>query len=267
MNVIIGKWPPRDCPFNVNGNTRTLLYYLVDGSYLRFAFFVAPYPDPQTREQRTFNRLQEALYKDVERLFKMLTARFRIMLHPCRYRSVPRMVLTTQTVAMLHNMVVECRRNRFFSRSRSSVYGKGSGGELGEGAAGAAQADGADGEGGGADAGAAAGTGATGSGGGAADAGGAGGADAGAGAAVSGAGAAGGPGAGDAYAGAAASGRGGGVVARGGAGGGDASTGAAGGSGGACGGISLDSDDTTLRPVPEGAGRELPRSAPRRGLT
>ena len=156
MDVITGKWPPRDCPFTVNGNTRTLLYYLVDGIYPRFAFFVAPYPNPQTREQRTFNRLQEALYKDVERLFKMLTARFRIMLHPCRYRSVPRMVLTTQTVAMLHNMVVECRRNRFFSRSRSSVYGKGSGGELGEGAAGAAQADGADGEGGGADAGAAA---------------------------------------------------------------------------------------------------------------
>jgi len=53
MDVITGKWPPRDCPFTVNGNTRTLLYYLVDGIYPRFAFFVAPYPKPQTREQRT----------------------------------------------------------------------------------------------------------------------------------------------------------------------------------------------------------------------
>ena len=99
MDVITGKWPPRHCPFTVNGNTRTLLYYLVDGIYPRFAFFVAPYPNPQTREQRTFHCLQEALRKDVERLFGILTARFHIMLHPCRFWSVPRMVLTTQTVA------------------------------------------------------------------------------------------------------------------------------------------------------------------------
>jgi len=135
MDVITGKWPPRDFPFTVNGNTRTLLYYLVDGIYPRFAFFVAPYPNPQTREQRTFNRLQEALRKDVERLFGILTARFHIMLHPCRYWSVPRMVLTTQTVAILHNMVVEARRDGFVSRSRSSWYG---GGGDGPGAAGPA---------------------------------------------------------------------------------------------------------------------------------
>jgi len=95
MDVVTWEWPPRDFSFTVNGNTRTLLYYLVDGIYPRFAFFVAPYPNPQTPEQRTFNRLQEALRKDVERLFGILTARFHVMLHPSRMWSVPRMVLTT----------------------------------------------------------------------------------------------------------------------------------------------------------------------------
>jgi len=99
MDVVTGKWPPRDFSFTVNGNTRTMLYYLVDGTYPRFAFFLAPYPNPQTPEQRTFNRLQEALRKDVERLFGILTARFHVMLHACRMWTVPRMVLTTQTVA------------------------------------------------------------------------------------------------------------------------------------------------------------------------
>jgi len=112
-----------------------LLYYLVEGIYHRFAFFVAPYPNPQTREQRTFNRLQEALRKDAERLFGILMARFHIMLHPCRYLLVPRMVLTTQTVSISHNMVVEARRDGFVSRSRSSWYG---GGGDGPGAAGPA---------------------------------------------------------------------------------------------------------------------------------
>jgi len=111
MDVITGKWPPRDFSFTVNGNTRTLLYYLVDGIYPRFAFFVAPYPNPQTREQRTFNRLQEALRKDVQRPFGILSARFYVMLHPCRLWSVPQMILTTQTVAILHNMGVEARRD------------------------------------------------------------------------------------------------------------------------------------------------------------
>jgi len=237
MNVITGKWPPRDFPFTVNGNTRTLLYYLVDGIYPRFALFVAPYPNPQTREQRTFNLLQEALRKDVERLFGILTARFHIILHPCRYWSVPRMVRDTQTVAILHNMIVECCRDGFVSRSRSLVYGGGGSGAVGAMAAGAAEADGADEEGGAADAGAAAGAGAAGSGGGAADGGGPGGADAGAGAAGAGPGAAAGgrEGFGDAGAGEAGGGLGGPGAAGGdGAGGADdAGAGAAGGGAGA----------------------------------
>jgi len=84
MDVITGKWPPRKFSFTVNGNTRTLLYFLVDGIYPRFAFFVAPNLNPLTLQQRTFNRLQEALRKDVEHLFGILTARFHVMLHPCR---------------------------------------------------------------------------------------------------------------------------------------------------------------------------------------
>jgi len=121
MDVITGTWPPRDCPSTVNGNTRTLLYYQVNGSYPRFAFFVAPYPNPQTREQLTFNRVQQALRKKVKHLFGILMARFHMMLHPCRYSSVPQMVLTTQTVAILHIKFVECRRDGFASRSRSYV--------------------------------------------------------------------------------------------------------------------------------------------------
>jgi len=53
MDVVTRKWPPRGFSFPVNGSTCTLLYFLVDGIYPRFAFFVAPYPNPQTFEQRT----------------------------------------------------------------------------------------------------------------------------------------------------------------------------------------------------------------------
>jgi len=64
----MGEWPPRTCSLTVNGTTSTLLYYLVDGKYSRFAFFVSPFPNPTTKVELNFNRPQEAVRKNVERL-------------------------------------------------------------------------------------------------------------------------------------------------------------------------------------------------------
>ena len=88
LDVTAGRWPPRDVPSTVNGTIRTLLYYLVDGIYPRYAFQVSPHPMPMTEEAKTFNRLQEAIRRDVERLFGVLTKRFHITTHPGRYRSM-----------------------------------------------------------------------------------------------------------------------------------------------------------------------------------
>jgi len=107
LSVTNGEWPPRTFSFPANGTTRTLLYYLVDGFYPRFAGFVSPFLNPTTEVEMTFNRLQEALRKDVERLYAVLTARFHVALHPARYASVAQMVTVTKAVASLHNMVTE----------------------------------------------------------------------------------------------------------------------------------------------------------------
>jgi len=69
LDVTGGRWPPRGTPFNINGRTRTLPYYPVDGIYPRYAFLMSPHPKTSTKEQTTCNRLQEAIRKDMERLF------------------------------------------------------------------------------------------------------------------------------------------------------------------------------------------------------
>jgi len=144
VDITTGKWPPSSFPFTVNGNTRSLLYYLVDGTYPRFAFLVAPYPKPTTEQQRVFNRLQEAVRKDVERLFGVLTRRFHVMLHPARFFTVPSMVLTAQAVAILHNTVVEQRRSSFVSRTRAAdANADAANADLGAGGAAAAAGGGA----------------------------------------------------------------------------------------------------------------------------
>jgi len=94
LEVNGGRWPPRNKTYTINGRTRTLPYYLVDGIYPRFSFLISPHPMPSTEEQKTFNRLQEAIGKDVERLFGVLMKRFQFALHPGRYRSVSQLVTT-----------------------------------------------------------------------------------------------------------------------------------------------------------------------------
>jgi len=161
LDVTAGRWPPRDMPFSINRTTRTLPYYLVDGIYPRYAFLVSPHPMPLTDEEKTFNRLQEAIRNDVERLFGVLTKRFHIALHPGRSRSVKQLILTYKAVCILHNMCVEARRDTFLSRRRHARgnNGGGSAGGEGDGPAGeAAAAAGGDGalDGGSGDGGAAA---------------------------------------------------------------------------------------------------------------
>jgi len=142
LSVMEGEWPPRTSSYTANGTTRTLLYYLVDRIYPPFAFFVSLFPDPTTEVETSFNRLQEALRKDVERLYAVLTARFHIDLNPARHVTVESMVIVAKAVAILHNMVTEKRRDGSVSRTRmaaaaqAAADGSGGGGAVGGGAQG-----------------------------------------------------------------------------------------------------------------------------------
>jgi len=74
-----------------------------------------------------FNRLQEEVRKDVERLFGVLKQRFHIALHPGRYRSVKMLVLTFKAICILHNMCVESRREGLFRCCRCAEGPNGGG--------------------------------------------------------------------------------------------------------------------------------------------
>jgi len=147
LSVTGGEWAPGTFSYTANGTTRTLLYDLVDGIYPPFAFFVSPFPNPTTEVETTFNRLQEALKKDEERLYAVLTARFHIALHPARHVTVESMVTNAKAVAILHNMVTEKRRDWYVSRIRmaaaaqAAAGGSGGGDAVGGGAEGVGNGD------------------------------------------------------------------------------------------------------------------------------
>lgn len=57
----------------------------------------------------------------MERLYGVITARFHIALHPARYGTVQQLTATARAIAILHNMVVEARRDGFTGLQRSTA--------------------------------------------------------------------------------------------------------------------------------------------------
>jgi len=128
LSVTNGEWQPRTFSYTANGTTHTLLCELVDGIHPRFAFFLSLFSNSTTKVEVIFNRLQEALRKDVEGLYAVLTARFHVSLHPAKYSTNEQMVTVTKAVAILHNMVTEKRRDGYVSRTRMAAGGQAAGG-------------------------------------------------------------------------------------------------------------------------------------------
>lgn len=125
IKVNRGEWPPRGLQFTMNGSSFQCPYYLVDGIYPRHSLLVSPHLNPSTPRERTFNRLRDALRRDVERLYAILTSRFQIALRPTRSIHVSTLVRTAKAIAILHNMITEQRRNGYVSRSRPGHGGGG----------------------------------------------------------------------------------------------------------------------------------------------
>lgn len=122
-SIVSGTWPPDWFEYVVNRRSRRLLYYLADGIYPQYAVFARPYGPAITPQQRTNNRVQEALRKDVERVFAVMTNRFHIALHPARFSTVIRLTATGRAIAILHHVVIRERRDGLLWRRRIAAVG------------------------------------------------------------------------------------------------------------------------------------------------
>jgi len=80
--------------------------------------FSMPHPEPDTPKLLVCNRLQETIRKNAERLNAVMQSRFNGLLRPAHFRTAERMINTGRTVAVLHNMAMECTRAGFLARRR-----------------------------------------------------------------------------------------------------------------------------------------------------
>lgn len=127
-----GHFPP-SFTYTVNGHARTLPYYLADGIYPNWAIFVKTIKDPTSPKQKAFSECQESVRKDVERAFGVLVARWHILQRPARLWSRGDIKTVMKACIILHNMMVERRRDSYtrndhlqdFLRDAKSNFGAG----------------------------------------------------------------------------------------------------------------------------------------------
>ena len=97
--------------FNVNGNQYHLAYYLTDGIYPKWVTFIQSIRLPQGQKNSLFAQTQEAVKKDVERVFGVLQARFAVVRNPSHLWDKDKIANIMRACIILHNMIVEDERS------------------------------------------------------------------------------------------------------------------------------------------------------------
>ena len=107
-DLISGKY--EGIEFVVNGHTFNIPYWLVDGIYPEWAYFVQSLSEPGNEAEILFSKLVDAIRKDIERAFGILQARFKILVEACRQWYKEDMEYIMKACIIMHNMIVEDER-------------------------------------------------------------------------------------------------------------------------------------------------------------
>ena len=82
--MIEGKLSLKTDRYEINGNVRDWMYFLVDGIYPDWAIFVNTYSCPTDPKRKKLSARQEKVRKDIECAFGIVVARFHVLERPLR---------------------------------------------------------------------------------------------------------------------------------------------------------------------------------------
>lgn len=91
-------------------NLHHMLYFLGDGIYPRWPFFVLPMANSIVPNERKFSFRQESVRKDIERLFGIMQGRFEIIRRESRRWDLFETIRISNTCVTLHNLIVRMKQ-------------------------------------------------------------------------------------------------------------------------------------------------------------
>ncbi|GJX78053.1 ALP1-like protein isoform X1 [Tanacetum coccineum] len=94
-------------PFECNGVTFEKGYYLADDIYPQWASFVKSFTVASSEKNVLYKRKQEGARKDIERAFRVLQGRWRIISQLARAWTINKLRRVMHTCIILHNMILE----------------------------------------------------------------------------------------------------------------------------------------------------------------
>ncbi|GMF24789.1 unnamed protein product [Phytophthora fragariaefolia] len=112
------------CAHEINGRAYDFLYYLAEGIYPDWRYFVKTISSPMNDYQTKAATLQESVRKDVERTFGVLQARFAVVARSARTWSLDTIKKTMKCCVILHNMIIDDdqRTGRAAPRSKYAYF-------------------------------------------------------------------------------------------------------------------------------------------------
>lgn len=99
-------------PYMLSNHVRTLGFFFSDGIYPEYCNLAKTLSAPRDKKEKYYKTVQEAIRKDVERLFGVLKAKWHILQNELRSWYSESISLIVHTVLCLHNMIVEERRRQ-----------------------------------------------------------------------------------------------------------------------------------------------------------
>lgn len=113
--VLAGEFPQVEPSYTLSGEVFNWYYYLTDGIFPAWKIFIKSVQEAGTARLTWYKARQEGARKCVERLFGVLFRRFKIMFIPSEIWSVAIMTSVAKAAIVMHNMIVESRRDSYLS--------------------------------------------------------------------------------------------------------------------------------------------------------
>jgi Plant transposon protein len=119
-DIRCGTWPTVEPHIDIGDFELRWYYLLADGIYPRVKHLVSTMK-PINPRSKLFANQQEAVRKAVERVFAVLFQRFNIIYQPSRLFDKGDMEDVIYACCIIHNMVVECRRESYSGTRNARV--------------------------------------------------------------------------------------------------------------------------------------------------